>query len=320
VDIEEILRELEFHRGYFPRETVEAAVAQREAITPHLLKLLEHACDNAEHLDDDAEETGAYMAHIHAMYLLAQFRERAAYPLIVRFFSLPGELSLDLTGDVATEDLPNILASVSCGDTNLMKEMVANPALNEWGRSAAVRAFLSLLVAGEASREQVIAYYAELFRGKLERECSNVWNSLASSAADLAAADLREDVSMAYGEGLVEPFFMTPEEAERDLMRDERLVLPCLRRQRYGLIEDTVRELQRWACFREEHSYGGAAGAQRPEPSWADPDLPDEDIPPFREPFGPVRAEPLPGRNDPCPCGSGRKYKRCCARKPSGGS
>jgi len=20
-----------------------------------------------------------------------------------------------------------------------------------------------------------------------------------------------------------------------------------------------------------------------------------------------------PGRNDPCPCGSGRKYKRCCA-------
>ena len=21
---------------------------------------------------------------------------------------------------------------------------------------------------------------------------------------------------------------------------------------------------------------------------------------------------PRPGRNDPCPCGSGRKYKRCC--------
>jgi uncharacterized protein len=24
------------------------------------------------------------------------------------------------------------------------------------------------------------------------------------------------------------------------------------------------------------------------------------------------RAEPQPGRNDPCPCGSGRKYKLCC--------
>jgi len=26
----------------------------------------------------------------------------------------------------------------------------------------------------------------------------------------------------------------------------------------------------------------------------------------------PVRAEKTPGRNDPCTCGSGKKYKRCC--------
>jgi uncharacterized protein len=26
----------------------------------------------------------------------------------------------------------------------------------------------------------------------------------------------------------------------------------------------------------------------------------------------PIRVEPKPGRNDPCPCGSGRKYKKCC--------
>ena len=26
-----------------------------------------------------------------------------------------------------------------------------------------------------------------------------------------------------------------------------------------------------------------------------------------------VRSEPKIGRNDPCPCGSGKKYKKCCA-------
>ncbi|MDR3378349.1 MAG: SEC-C metal-binding domain-containing protein, partial [Verrucomicrobiae bacterium] len=26
----------------------------------------------------------------------------------------------------------------------------------------------------------------------------------------------------------------------------------------------------------------------------------------------PVRAVRKPGRNDPCPCGSGKKYKKCC--------
>ncbi|WP_375569640.1 UPF0149 family protein [Seohaeicola saemankumensis] len=28
----------------------------------------------------------------------------------------------------------------------------------------------------------------------------------------------------------------------------------------------------------------------------------------------PHKAEPRPGRNDPCSCGSGRKYKQCCSR------
>jgi SEC-C motif-containing protein len=27
-----------------------------------------------------------------------------------------------------------------------------------------------------------------------------------------------------------------------------------------------------------------------------------------------VRSEPKVGRNDPCPCGSGRKYKKCCGK------
>lgn len=28
----------------------------------------------------------------------------------------------------------------------------------------------------------------------------------------------------------------------------------------------------------------------------------------------PVRAEHAVGRNDPCPCGSGKKYKNCCGK------
>jgi SWIM/SEC-C metal-binding protein len=29
-----------------------------------------------------------------------------------------------------------------------------------------------------------------------------------------------------------------------------------------------------------------------------------------------VRREPLPGRNTPCPCGSGAKFKKCCLHSP----
>jgi preprotein translocase subunit SecA len=36
--------------------------------------------------------------------------------------------------------------------------------------------------------------------------------------------------------------------------------------------------------------------------------LPQEHIPTYK------REEPKVGRNDPCPCGSGKKYKKCCGK------
>jgi len=45
-----------------------------------------------------------------------------------------------------------------------------------------------------------------------------------------------------------------------------------------------------------------------------EPDKP-KDISDIERAFGwrgPMRALPKPGRNDPCPCGSGRKAKKCC--------
>jgi SEC-C motif-containing protein len=34
---------------------------------------------------------------------------------------------------------------------------------------------------------------------------------------------------------------------------------------------------------------------------------------PVREGPAPIKADKV-GRNDPCPCGSGKKYKQCCAK------
>ena len=44
--------------------------------------------------------------------------------------------------------------------------------------------------------------------------------------------------------------------------------------------------------------------------------LPGEDEAPLPPPVEPIRNDKdAPGRNDPCPCGSGKKYKACCAKK-----
>ncbi len=45
--------------------------------------------------------------------------------------------------------------------------------------------------------------------------------------------------------------------------------------------------------------------------------LPTDDEPQLPEPVEPIHTEKQPKRNDPCPCGSGKKYKHCCGK--SGG-
>lgn len=48
-----------------------------------------------------------------------------------------------------------------------------------------------------------------------------------------------------------------------------------------------------------------------------EPDKPEDitDIERLLNPSEPVKAITMPGRNDPCPCGSGKKYKKCCGAR-----
>ncbi len=43
--------------------------------------------------------------------------------------------------------------------------------------------------------------------------------------------------------------------------------------------------------------------------------LPGEDDPELPPPVEPLQSEGRHGRNDPCSCGSGKKYKKCCGKE-----
>ena len=105
--IEEILKALSHKDNKFPREALEQAAARKDEITPRLLKILERVADDPDEVLD-LEDYSYY----YALYLLAQFRETRAYPLVVRIASLPPDTVDELLGDTITEGLPKILASV----------------------------------------------------------------------------------------------------------------------------------------------------------------------------------------------------------------
>src|SRR5438132_8786654 len=93
MEVQEILSHLERNEGHFARSAVREAVAHRDQIIPPLLEVLESAARDPQSFARDP----IGMIHLFAMYLLAQFRETRAYPLLVQMFSAPGELPFDFS-------------------------------------------------------------------------------------------------------------------------------------------------------------------------------------------------------------------------------
>jgi hypothetical protein len=275
---------------------VEAAVARREEVTPELLRILEDTVDRAAQLDDG----GGLMAHLYAMFLLAQFRETRAYPLVVRFASLSGDLLDSLCGDFITEDLGRILASVCGGELAGIQSLIENEANDEYVRGAALSSLVTLVAAGQKSRDEIVSYFAGLFRGRLARRWSHVWDTLVSYSSDLYPEELLDDIRHAYEEGLVDPGYIGFDDVKGDLaMGKDRILARLADDSHRRLVEDTVAEMGWWACFREKPTKNTAQPAPNSTLHVAAPSQVK-------------RATPKTGRNEPCPCGSGKKYKKCC--------
>jgi hypothetical protein len=229
----------------FPREHVLAAMAQREKMTPLLLAELERMGREPEAiLDHEA-------LHLYAMYLLSYFREPLALPLLIRFFSCPGEASLDVTGDLVPEDFGRMLASVGAGNTASIKALVENEEVHEAVRAAALDAFVVLVAAGLMERAAVVVWFRELLSSRLRREPNAVWAGLLMACVDLHPGDWMPELRGAFREGLFADEAYSMEEVEANARMDRESVLSSLREE-WSLMQDPVAEMSWWACFPQE--------------------------------------------------------------------
>jgi Protein of unknown function (DUF1186)/SEC-C motif len=260
-------------------------------------------------------------SYIYAMFLLAQFREKRAYPLIIKLASHPPELVDDLLGSIPTEDLANILASVSTGDMGLIAELAENREAEEFARAAAIRSWLALVVSGDRSREEAMAYYKSLFEGRLEDRNEVVWSELVDAANDLYPEEVYDHIKKAYDDGLVDEYIVDPEWVDEQLDLGKDAVLADLPEWNH-LVEDVTVEMGAWFENREHGGEWDEDEDWYEEDEWDEDDEEDEWDDGRRRlsalngnnfaPTEPYRAPDKVGRNDPCPCGSGKKYKRCC--------
>jgi hypothetical protein len=311
--VPEIIAALTPYTGHFPKAAVEAAMARREEVTPHLLRALEEVAQAP------GKVTHQDMLHLFATFLLAQFRDKRAYRPLTAILAAPGETADHLFGDTITERMDNILASVYDGDPEPVKRLVEGEDVYEFVRGVAVETFMVLTHTGQMPRQEVADYCRDLFRGKLRRENSQVWNALACAVADLPAPELVGDLRQAFQDGLVDEDYAELADLERDSLVPFEKKDQWKQEKLSSLVSDAVTEMSWWAAF---------AADDGPEPSRLPPE-PIAPPPPLRAiepeetqaaalatpPGAGIRRGPKIGRNDPCPCGSGKKHKKCCLGK-----
>jgi hypothetical protein len=124
---------------------------------------------------------------------------------------------------------------------------------------------------------------------------------VAAAVSDLEAWELMPEVEAAFDRGAIDEGYID---------------MDCFRDARAGLLGS------QWELFCGNHSPVTDVAAAT---SWLDKGSPRHEPPPA--PFPPYEDRRLVsdsyrhyvapakvGRNDPCPCGSGSKYKKCCGR------
>ena len=270
-----------------------------EESSPALLALLERAADG-ETLAEDEE-----MLLFRGLYILGGARVSQAYRPLLRLLRRPRSELDYLLGDAITESLASIAAGVFDGDAEPLFELALDASIDGYIREALLGAATFLTWKGLIERERMQRVLVQFYQERLAADDDQAWIGWLEAIALLGLRDLAPLVRAAWDEGRVPSDFLERSEFEQELVDAEQRPDDIDRFSlfHFGYIEDVVEALK-WSDHLEDED--ALLGEQTPfgEYIFASDDW--KPMEPVRNPLRHV------GRNDPCPCGSGKKAKKCC--------
>jgi hypothetical protein len=274
--MERVIAQLSEIRHTQPVAAIASAHQYQAELTPVFLNAMEQAL--ADPVNDFAKHG---MLFNYAVYFLAKWREARAFPLFLRWFSLPTETAFELGGETVTVHGARFLASVVGSEVEALKRLTLNPEAHDSCRGQAVVALAVLVAWGEQTREAVEAHIAYLAREGLPRVKSRLWTDVALVAWALDFRSIFPDLRRAISDGLLEIEVPTLQDLDES---EKGPPCPLLKTftERHPPITDVLGETRWWAGFQQPRQ------TVVPAPT------------------------PKVGRNDACPCGSGKKFKKCC--------
>ncbi|HEX5391670.1 MAG TPA: DUF1186 domain-containing protein [Rhodocyclaceae bacterium] len=292
---------LEYFNAPFPADAIALAHEHREELAPYLVAAIEQVAQRPEIATDDR----GYMLHIFAMHLLACWRHTDAYRPLAQWANLPADVLDNMLGDVLHQSYGRCLASVCDGDLAPIRSIVENPSNGDYVRASAMTALTVRVLEEDVERSEMLSYLQKLAAKEIVRAQTqglatemDMLDIITTSACDLGMQELWPMIKDWFDLGLLDTRLHDRAWVRRTILTDFETLRAEQERRRLLYVTDVAREMS-WI-----------AGYQRPK---GNTDYGTDSVPyPMEFPDTYVREAPKVGRNDPCPCGSGKKFKKCC--------
>ena len=299
MDAGELLAQLAFQKR-LPIEAIRAASTDRARVAPILVHAIEQFLSPGG--DRSAEDSLFFIFH-----LLGDWREKSAYRPLARLLRCPCDDLDEIFGGAITETTHRVMAAVFDGDPRPLYEVILDPDADEFVRSRMLEVIAMVTLRGEMPRTEAVRFLRACYSELEQNECW-VWYGWQSAIALLGLVELKPLVEQAFSRGFISIGWLRFEHFEQDLRQgiDDPAALIRQSDGEYDLFGDTIEELSTWYCFQPEDTRVRPEDTRRRE---------REDVRPnvvlWRAGTAVNRYKSV-GRNDPCPCGSGRKFKKCC--------
>jgi hypothetical protein len=281
--------------GKLPVEAIRAAQADRETMVPIFLRTI----DDFLASEGPADPNALFLM----FHLLGEWREKSAYRSLAVLLRLPGDVLDTILGDCITETSHRVMAAVFDGDPDPLYEIIRDPEADEYVRAKMCQTIAMLTRRGDLPRDATAAFLRDCFSQLEPQKDCYVWSGWLDAVTWLGLTELKPLVQQIFQRGSIDPGWLTLRNFEEDLQYtvEHPDAEPLHADGNLTLFGDTVAELSGWAGFKPK-----APGNDKLE--WG---LPASFGMPHHEPLRKV------GRNDPCPCGSGKKFKKCCLNSAS---
>jgi len=256
--------------------------------------------NNLEEENDWDEEKMNFV--VHAIYLLGEIESTDSLDAIFNMLSQSDEYFELYLGDFLTSMLWEPIYKIANNNLEACKQFMFKAGINTYARTTFLDLVKQLALHHPERSDEAIQWYKDVIQfflnSKFEDNVidSDVIALLICNVIDIKGKELLPKVEELFEKGVVSKGICgdwkeVSEAFNRPNKYDKRKeILPIA--ERYEQVTSM------WAGYNEEESSSRFDDADYLEP-----------------PVMPVRAEPKIGRNDQCPCGSGKKYKKCCLNK-----